>query len=107
MCTPTKATIYDKRGRVLSVGVNSLTKSHPFQKRLAESVGRPQAIFLHAEVQAILKLRKPEEAHTIRVERYHAITGEPLLAKPCAICERAISIVGIPRVLYTETEIIF
>jgi deoxycytidylate deaminase len=96
-----KATIYDKRGRVLSVGENSYRKTHPKQAELARAAGREEAIYLHAEIAAIIKLRDNQsKAHRIYVERYGK-NCEPLLAKPCEICQLAIDMAGIDIVEYT------
>ena len=95
------ATIYDKRGRVLSRGMNSYHKSHPMQHRFARAAGRPEAIFLHAEIHALTRLKDWSCAHRIVIERYGK-GGVPLLAKPCEICERAIHEAGIEHIEYTE-----
>lgn len=95
------ATIYDKRGRVLAIGANSYTKTHPLQARYAAMAGLPEKQYLHAEISAILRLEKPCKAHRIRVERYDR-NGNPANAKPCPICERVIASTGIKIVEYTE-----
>ena len=97
-----KATIFDKRGKVLSVGENSYHKSHPKQAEFAKIAGREEAIYLHAEIAAIIKLRnKQDKAHRIFIERYSK-DGEPLLAKPCEICTLALEMAGIEIIDYTE-----
>jgi tRNA(Arg) A34 adenosine deaminase TadA len=96
-----KATIYDKKGRILSTGENSYQKTHPVQKQLAEEAGRPDAIFLHAEIQALVRLKdKASQAHKIFIERYTA-TGIPVPAKPCEICTLGLEKAGIEIVEYT------
>lgn len=77
----------DKRGRVISYGVNSYCKTHPEQKDLAEKVGNPDACFLHAEVAAIVKAKRP--IHKLVVARIGS-TGEFLPSYPCPICLLAI-----------------
>ena len=42
------AIIYDKRGRILSIGKNSYVKTHPLQARYATEVGLCEQVFLHA-----------------------------------------------------------
>ena len=69
-----KATIKDRKGRVLSEAYNSYVKTHPLK------VGVPYSIF---------------------VERRTMKTGRVGLAKPCAICQLAIQEVGIKIVEYT------
>lgn len=94
------ATIYDKRGRILSVGNNSYNKSHPFQAEYAKKVGLPDKIFLHAEIHAIVKCKKIERAHRIVIERYDS-QGNPKIAKPCPVCMSAIEESGIKNIEYT------
>ena len=94
------ATIYDKRGRAISRGENSYWKTHPMQIKTAKEVGREDAIFLHAEIAALVKLKDWSKAHRIKVERY-SVNGEPLLAKPCEICQRALKKAGIEIIEHT------
>lgn len=97
-----KATIYDKRGKVLSVGENSYSKTHPKQAELARIAGREGAIYLHAEIAAIIKLKnKQDKAHKIFIERYDS-DGNPLLAKPCEICSIALEMAGIKLIEFTS-----
>lgn len=94
------AIIYDKRGRVLSIGQNNYVKTHPVQKKYAESVGEPYKEFLHAEVSAIIKCKDLSKAHKISIFRYNK-DGKPSLAKPCCICMTAIEAAGIKHVTHT------
>lgn len=83
------AYIFDKRGRVLSIGKNSYVKTHPLQGKHAQKVGNPERIYLHAEIAAIAKCRSLNKAHRILITRFGA-GGEPRLARPCEICMSAI-----------------
>jgi len=94
------AIIYDRKGRVLSVGKNSYVKTHPLQAKHAEKVGLPDKQFLHAEIHAITKCRDLIKAHRIVVTRYDK-KGQPLLAKPCPVCQSAIESVGIEVIEWT------
>lgn len=94
------AIIYDKRGKVLSIGKNSYVKTHPYQAKCAERVGLPDKQFLHAEIHAILKCRKLEKAHKIVVTRFGK-DGEEKTAKPCPVCMSAIEAAGIKIVEHT------
>ena len=94
------AKCYDKRGRLLSVGTNSYQKTHPYQKHCAALVGHSFKEYLHAEIQAILRA-KDQPIHKITVERYGK-DGQPMLAKPCKICEYAIKSFNIQHVEYTK-----
>jgi tRNA(Arg) A34 adenosine deaminase TadA len=94
------AIIYDKRGRVLSIGHNSYVKTHPLQASHAKATGNNQKIYLHAEIHAITRCRNLDKAHKILVMRYGK-KGEPLLAKPCPVCTSAIEAAGIRIVEHT------
>lgn len=94
------AKILDKRGRVLSIGNNSYDKTHPLQIRHALQHGRPEAKFMHAEIQAIVRCKDLSKAKKIIVSRVDK-EGNPKNAKPCSICESAIREAGIEIVEYT------
>lgn len=97
------AIIYDKRGRVLSVGQNSYTKTHTLQAKYANKCGKPDAIFLHAEIHAMIKCQDLSRAHRIFVSRYD-MGGRPRMAKPCPICESAIEAAGIKIIEWTVDQ---
>lgn len=88
----------DKKGKVLSMKTNDYDCSHPLQKRFAEKVGRPEAIFLHAEIATLIAAKK--EVHKLLIARVDC-EGKPLPAKPCPICEKAIEAFGVKEVEYT------
>ena len=92
------ATIYDKRGRILSSGKNSYVKTHPYQSRLAKEVGSPEKEFLHAEIAALIRCRG--KAHKIKIVRVDN-DGKLKLAKPCPICELAIMRAKIKYIEYS------
>lgn len=95
------AIIYDRKGRVLSVGKNSYFKTHTLQAKHAEKVGMPDKQYLHAEIHAITKCRDLDKAYRIFVTRIGK-NGQPMLAKPCPVCESAIRATGIEIVEWTE-----
>jgi deoxycytidylate deaminase len=92
------AIIYDKRGRVLSVGQNSYIKTHPMMAR--HSCGNEHKVYLHAEVSAITRCRDLSRAHSIFISRYDA-KGNPVCAAPCEICQSAISATPIKVIRHT------
>lgn len=94
------AIIYDKRGRVLSIGKNNYVKTHPVQKKYANKVGHPHKEFLHAEVSAIVKCKDLSKAHKISIFRFNT-DGSPALAKPCPVCMSAIEAAGIQHITHT------
>ena len=93
------ALAYDKRGKLLSVGRNSYTKTHPLQAQLGRRAGKPNAIYLHAELAALLKAR--EQVRKLVVLRYDK-EGKPVLAKPCPACQLAIKSFKVKQVEYTK-----
>ena len=95
-CYKLTAIIYDKKGRVLSIGENNYIKTHPYQAKLAKAAGLEyqEKVFLHAEVSAIIRCKDLSKAHRILVTRVGK-SGKLLLAKPCKICESAIKAAGI------------
>lgn len=96
------AVIYDRKGRVLSIGKNSYVKTHTLQAFHAEKVGLPDKQYLHAEIHAITKCKDLSKAHRILVTRYGK-KGQPLIAKPCPVCQSALEAAGIKLVEYTES----
>jgi tRNA(Arg) A34 adenosine deaminase TadA len=94
------AIIYDKRGKVLSIGKNSYIKTHPLQNHYACKVGLPDKQFLHAEIHAIVKCRNLDKAHKISVIRLDK-EGNGKNAKPCLVCRSAIDSVGIKIIEHT------
>ena len=95
------AKCYDKRGQLLSVGVNSYTKTHPLQAYFAKKVGHSERQFLHAEIQAILRA-KDKQIYRITIERYDR-NGNPALAAPCPVCVEAIKAYNIQIVEHTQS----
>lgn len=98
-----KATLYDKKGKILSIGTNSYLKSHPLQAEFSEKHGRPEAIFLHAEIAALTKCKDWSKIHSIHIERYDK-QGNPRLAKPCKICQSALDTIGVKKITYTQDQ---
>ena len=96
----TTALIYDKRGRIISIGKNSYVKTHPLQAKFANEVGLEHKIFLHAEIDALVRLKDWTKAHKIVVTRF-GNSGEELCAKPCPVCQRALEQAGIRVVEHT------
>ena len=94
------AIIYDKRGRVLSIGKNSYIKTHPLQAKYAKAHGEDQKTVMHAEIHAITRCKDLSKAHKMLITRYYA-DGRPALAKPCKICQSAIANTPIKIVEHT------
>ncbi|WEM33206.1 hypothetical protein EJP02_145 [Escherichia phage EJP2] len=88
----------DKRGRVICTRTNTYKTSHPVQKHFALKVGRPDAIFLHAEISVLLSAK--QDVHTLLIARIDS-NGNPALAKPCEICSIAIQQYGVKEIIHT------
>lgn len=92
------ALAYDKRGKLLAAGHNSYTRTHTLQAYYGKKSGRPAAVFLHAELAALIKARAP--VHRLVVIR-HNKDGSPANAKPCASCQLAIKDFNVKKVEHT------
>lgn len=92
------ALAYAKGGRLLAVGKNSYTKTHPLQAKIAAKVGKHDAIYLHAEMAALVKAREP--VHRLVVLHYDG-QGKPKNSAPCAVCREAIRQFGVKHVEHT------
>lgn len=93
------ADVYDKDRICIGTGTNSYKKSHPLQAYFAKKVGRPEQIYLHAEIQAILRARE-QKIKSIYVYSFDSF-GNKRNAKPCPICMEAIKAFGIKKITYT------
>lgn len=92
------AIIVDKKGRILSSGTNSYTRSHPRQAFFAAKVGQVHRIFLHSEMDALVRCK--EQGYTLYVARVDK-KGNPLPCCPCEICTLAIKDAKIQNVYHT------
>lgn len=90
--------VFDKRGRIISTGINSYARTHPQQAKYAQLLSWNERTFLHAEIAALVKChRRPHSILSVRIDR----EGKTRLAKPCPICEIAIREAGIKVIQYT------
>lgn len=88
-----------KRGKIISECSNSYVKTSPKQAFYAKRVGLDSKVFLHSEVRAIC-LAKGKKIHKLIIARVDS-QNNPVLAKPCPICELALRDAGILSVEYT------
>ena len=94
------ATIYDKKGRLLAHAQNNYLRTHPIQAKFANKTHQPLRVFLHAEIAALVKLKKGQIPDSIYIERRKK-DGTPGLAAPCPVCRAAIAYWKIDKISYT------
>lgn len=95
------ALAFDKRGRLLSIGTNSYIKTHPVQAKYACKAKEDYKIYLHAEIDALIKARG--KVHRLVISRLEK-DGRNLPSKPCPICQLAIEDYGVAEVEYTTQD---
>jgi deoxycytidylate deaminase len=78
-----------RKGRVVSIGLNSYTKTHPRQAYLGRLAGQPKREYLHAELAAII--RAPDDGDTLAVFRCDK-QGRFVNATPCPVCSIGIKL---------------
>lgn len=94
------ACVLDKQGNILGEGKNEYLKSHPVQAKYAKIVNRPNAIYLHAECNAIVKALKHGKPYSIWIARAMS-NNQSASAKPCDICQLLIKKSDIRQIHYT------
>jgi deoxycytidylate deaminase len=95
------AATLDKRRRIISIGENSLTKTHPLMYHYSSKSKMNHKIYLHAELSAMVKSHSP--AHSIMVIRVSR-GGEYAMAMPCPLCMMAINEANIKKVYYSNRD---
>lgn len=94
------AMVYDKRGKLLAMGQNSYTRTHTLQAKYAEKSGNPEKIYIHAEIDALIKAQRRGKMHKMVIMRMGR-SGRYLNAKPCESCQLAIEDFGIKIIEHT------
>lgn len=98
------AIIKDKKGNILSIGKNSYFKTHPLMYKINKSLGnhQPHKVYLHAEIDSIIKCSNIDKAYSIEIYRYtKAGYG---LSYPCPICRLAIQQTNIRYIIYIDKD---
>jgi len=90
---------YDKKGRLISKGKCNYVKTHPLQAKLCKHTDNPHRIYLHAELDALIKARG-RQVHRLEVFRVKP-DGNYGNAKPCELCQDAIELFKVKEVWYT------
>jgi tRNA(Arg) A34 adenosine deaminase TadA len=90
-----------KRNKIISFGHNK-KKTHPLQNKFNK---HPQAIYLHAEIDAIKNALKRLSVENLVGSTLYIVRtkkdGSEGLAKPCCGCMQAIESFNIGKVIYT------
>ena len=87
--------VFVRKNHIISSGCNFLTKTHPFVRRLD-----PHKT-MHAEVDAIFKLKNKDQLKGSSVFIYRENVFGPAIARPCPICMQILKIFGIRKAYYT------
>ena len=86
------------------VGRNQL-KTHPLQASFGNRFGKPKSIFLHAEIDCLIKAMRvyPAGANTLRAIWVARVskTNYVRLAKPCNVCMKALLHFGVKDIQWT------
>ena len=81
--------ITDRGNNVISSGYN-LMKTHPTQSHYANKAGLKEKIYLHAEINAIIRLKnssiKPSKLYVTRL----LVNNSLAMSYPCPVCLGAI-----------------
>lgn len=93
------ATVIDYNNKIICTKTNNYLKTHPLQAKFANLANKPKNIFLHAEIAAIIGA-KNKKIKSIIISRFNK-QGQPILAKPCSICELAIKFYQIKHIYHT------
>jgi deoxycytidylate deaminase len=94
------------RNEVIAIGYNR-RKTSPTQAYWAEKAGRPEAIWLHAEIAALQKLGYGARDLHLGLGKIFVFRETMCglgIAKPCEICTMALMAFGITNIYYTSEE---
>jgi tRNA(Arg) A34 adenosine deaminase TadA len=92
-----------RKNKVITTATNLEKKTHPLQATLAEKVGMKEKIYLHAEINALIKSR--EDADTIVVARIGGHSHNELRnSKPCPICQMALEMNSVRKIIYSTDD---
>jgi tRNA(Arg) A34 adenosine deaminase TadA len=86
-------------GKILSIGHNR-RKTHPLMLKFQH---KPYKIFLHAEIDAIVKIKDKTLLKECQLYVARRSKGNNILnSEPCETCKKAIRFFGIKQVYWTE-----
>lgn len=90
-----------KKNRIMSIGWNLSTKTHPLAKKFGNRFSR-----IHAETMAVRKFPYPPELlkECCMVNLRLGKKNKLLLSKPCSFCYRLLEHMELKSVMYTNNE---
>lgn len=95
------------RNEIIATGYNR-RKTNPLQFHFSQKVGRPEAIYPHAEIAALHKFKKQHwlvhEFHLMKIFVFRETKNGMAMARPCEICTEALKSFGIKHVFYTTPD---
>jgi len=100
------AIIKDKKNKIISIGKNSYIKTHPKMVKLANKIGKynSRKVFIHAEIDAIIKCNNLDKAYTIEIYRVDKSQTKYLCSRPCILCSYGIAETPIKKILFCNEK---
>jgi len=89
------------KGKVISTACNLEDKTHPVQARWARKAGLDPKQYLHAEIAALVRCRRPVDS--IVVARVNS-EGKLRNSRPCCLCQLGLRDAGIKQMFYSTNE---
>lgn len=94
-----------RKSHILSVGVNSETRSHPLQKhynRFRKNLTAPPRHYIHAEMEALVNAPRDVDLKDAVIYVYRELSGSRhATARPCEACMEALRDRGVKKICYT------
>ena len=89
---------FNKSGNIIQMNFQKENTTHPKQYFYAKQTKQPYKIFLHAELNVLLKSKNPYGIFVCRVDS----EGNLVNSKPCDICQLALDASKVAKIFYTE-----
>jgi tRNA(Arg) A34 adenosine deaminase TadA len=92
-----------RKNKVIVTATNLEKKTHPIQASFARKVGMKEKIYLHAEINALIKAK--EDVDTIVVARIGGHSQNELrMSKPCPVCAAALEMSNVKKIIYSTDD---
>ena len=83
--------------RPVAIGYNSYTRTHPVQWAYARRAGRGNRIYIHAEIDAVLRSGGADTLVVIRLNKHNNLVN----SKPCPICRLFLEQNGVRKLYHS------